>query len=157
MRTVGINSDGHAVEDFDETHPLSALDDLLPGADFVILTLTLTEKTQFIISRANLPRMKPSAYLINISRGDLIAEDDLVDALRKRTIAGAALDVFHHEPLPKDSPLWDLDNVLLTPHASCMGVREHGKHLVDRLLRNFEHFKGGDYNRMDEVANEKRY
>lgn len=157
MKTIGINSDGHSVDDFDETHRLADLDQLLPRADFVILTLTLTEKTEFIINQSNIGKMKPSAYIINISRGDLIAEDDLIDALRKKTIAGAALDVFHHEPLPKDSPLFDLDNVLLTPHASCIGMREPWKHLVDRLLTNYERFTKGEYDRMDEVANTKQY
>jgi phosphoglycerate dehydrogenase-like enzyme len=104
MKTVGVNSDGHAVDHFDETWPLSELDRLLPAADFVVLTLTLTEKTQFIINARNLPLMKKSAFLINISRGDLIVEDDLIRALRDKVIAGAALDVFHHEPLPRDSP-----------------------------------------------------
>jgi phosphoglycerate dehydrogenase-like enzyme len=157
MKTVGVNSDGHGVEHFDETYSLSELDRLLPQADFVVLTLTLTEKTQFIIHRNNLPKMKRSAHLINISRGDLIVEDDLVAALRDGTIAGAALDVFHHEPLPKDSPLWELKNVLLTPHASCMGIKDPWTHLVDRLLANLDHFRRGEYEKMHEVANEKRY
>lgn len=157
MRTIGINSDGHAVEYFDECHPLADLDALLPEADFVVLTLTLTEKTQFIITKKNLPKMKPAACLINISRGDLIVEEDLVDALKRKVIGGAALDVYHHEPLPKDSPLWELDNVLLTPHSSAMGMKDSGRLLVDRLLRNYEHFKRGEYDKMDEVANAKRY
>lgn len=157
MKTIGINSDGHSVEDFDETYPLSSLDELLPRADFVILTLTLTEKTQFIINKNNLRKMKRSAYVINISRGDLIVEDDITDALRNHVIAGAALDVFHHEPLPKESPLFDLDNVLLTPHASCIGMQKPWKHLVDRLLSNFEHFKNGEIAKMSEVANKKHY
>jgi phosphoglycerate dehydrogenase-like enzyme len=157
MKTIGINSDGHTVEHFDETYPLSDLDRLLPLADFVVLTLTLTEKTQFIINAKNLPRMKKSAFIINISRGDLIVEDDLVQALRDKVIAGAALDVFHHEPLPKDSPLFELENVLLTPHASCIGMKDPWVHLADRLLANYEFFKRGEYSKMREVANAKRY
>jgi phosphoglycerate dehydrogenase-like enzyme len=142
---------------FDQTYPLGELDALLPQADFVILTLTLTEKTQFIISSKNIRKMKPTAFLINISRGDLIVEDELVEELRKHTIAGAALDVFHHEPLPKDSPLFTLENVLLTPHASCIGMKEPESHLVDKFLANYEFFKRGEYDRMSEVANTKRY
>jgi phosphoglycerate dehydrogenase-like enzyme len=157
MKTVGVNSDGHAVDHFDETWPLSELDRLLPAADFVVLTLTLTEKTQFIINARNLPLMKKSAFLINISRGDLIVEDDLIRALRDKVIAGAALDVFHHEPLPRDSPLFELEKVLLTPHASCIGMKDPWMHLAERLLANYEHFKRGEYSKMREVANAKRY
>jgi D-2-hydroxyacid dehydrogenase (NADP+) len=157
MRIIGINSDGHPVEHFDETYPLSELDRLLPLADFVVLTLTLTEKTEFMINAKNLGKMKKSAYLINISRGDLIAEDDLVRALRDKVIAGAALDVFHHEPLPRDSPLYELENVLLTPHSSAMGMKDPWMHLANRFLENYEFFKKGEYTKMREVANAKRY
>jgi len=157
MRTIGINSDGHSVEHFDECHDLSSLDRLLPDADFVVLTLTLTERTQFIIHKGNLPKMKKSACLINISRGDLIVEDDLIDALKRKVIAGAVLDVFHHEPLPEESPLWDLDNVFLTPHSSAMGMENSGELLVDRLLGNYRYFERGEYDKMDELANAKRY
>jgi phosphoglycerate dehydrogenase-like enzyme len=101
--------------------------------------------------------MKKSAFLINISRGDLIVEDDLIRALRDRVIAGAALDVFHHEPLPRDSPLFELENVLLTPHASCIGMKDPWMHLAERLLANYEPFKRGEYSKMREVANAKRY
>jgi D-3-phosphoglycerate dehydrogenase len=95
----------------------SDLDSLLAEADVVCLLADLNASTRGLIGAAQLQRMKPSAFLVNPSRGGLVDETALVDALVERRIAGAALDVFAHEPLPADSPLRDLDNVILTPHV----------------------------------------
>lgn len=157
MHIIGINSNGHSEEFFDETYSLEDLDSQLPRADFVILTLTMTEKTRHCINGASIALMKADAFLINISRGDLIDEDELIDALRKQVIAGAALDVFHHEPLPKDSPLWDLDNVFITPHSSCMGLENEAGILVGKIIRNVKFLNDNRIDLMDEVANDKRY
>lgn len=95
-----------------------SLDDLLAESDFVVLAAPRTPETKKMIGSAQLHRMKSSAYLVNLARGALVDEAALIDALQNNVIAGAALDVFEREPLPADSPLWDLDNVLLTPHVS---------------------------------------
>lgn len=156
MTTLGVNSDGRPLEYFDETHTLEALDALLPRADFVICTSVLVEATRGLIDARRLALMKPTAYLLNPSRGGLIVERDLVEALRARRIAGAGLDAFEVEPLPADSPLWDLDNVLITPH--CSGGRpDYQTAVLDRLLANLEAFRAGQRERMTEVANIKRY
>jgi phosphoglycerate dehydrogenase-like enzyme len=94
------------------------LADFLGRSDFVVLSAPLTEETYHMIDAAALAAMKPTAYLINIARGDLVDEPALIEALRQRRLAGAALDVFAQEPLPDDSPLWQLDNVILTPHIA---------------------------------------
>ncbi|MFQ5595209.1 MAG: D-2-hydroxyacid dehydrogenase, partial [Anaerolineae bacterium] len=94
------------------------LHDLLARSDFVVIALPLTDATRHIIDAAALRVMKTSAYLINIARGAVIDEGALVRALREGWIAGAGLDVFEQEPLPADSPLWQLDNVILSPHVS---------------------------------------
>jgi len=95
---------------------LTTLEELLAGADFVSLHARLTAQNHQLIGRRELALMKPTAYLINIARGELVDEPALVDALRQGQIAGAALDVFEHEPLPTSHPLLELENVIATPH-----------------------------------------
>jgi D-2-hydroxyacid dehydrogenase (NADP+) len=91
---------------------------LLPQADFVALTCPLTAETEKLIDAEALGRMKPSTYLINAARGRVVDEPALVDALTRRQIRGAALDVTVEEPLPAASPLWTMENVLITPHTA---------------------------------------
>jgi phosphoglycerate dehydrogenase-like enzyme len=102
----------------DELLPLSALDDALGRADHVCLTVPLTPETHHLMDARRLACLRPSAYLYNVSRGAVVDEAALVEALRAGKLAGAGLDVFEQEPLPAGSPLWDLDNVILTPHLS---------------------------------------
>ena len=94
------------------------LDKLLNKSDYVVLTAPLTSDTYHLIGAQTLAAMKPSAYLINIARGDLVDEKALIAALAAGRLAGAALDVFAQEPLPDDSPLWRMGNVILTPHIA---------------------------------------
>jgi phosphoglycerate dehydrogenase-like enzyme len=96
----------------------SQIDRLLEQSDFVVLAAPLTPSTRGLVNSLRLARMKPDAYLINVGRGQLMDEAALIDALRSHSIAGAALDVFAIEPLPPDSPLWDLENLLITPHTA---------------------------------------
>ena len=93
------------------------LDDLMARSDFIILQCALTDETRGMISRERLAMMKPTAYLVNTARGPIVDELALIEALRDRQIAGAALDVFAREPIEKDNPLLSLDNVILTPHS----------------------------------------
>ncbi len=94
------------------------LDELLAEADFVSLHAKLTAATRGLIGPSQLGRMKPTAYFINVARGELVDQRALVEALKARRIAGAALDVYEHEPLGLDDPLLALDNVIVTPHWS---------------------------------------
>ena len=110
-----------------ELHPPDALEDLLPRADFVILTVPHTPATEGFFNRARFQRMKRTAFFINIGRGMTTRLDDLVAALQAGEIAGAALDVYELEPLPSEHPLWALPNVLLTPHMA-----GHGPYLDER-------------------------
>lgn len=89
---------------------------LLESADYVVLTVPLTQETRHLIGRDELARMKPTAILVNVARGPVVDTAALTDALAKRTIYGAALDVTDPEPLPRDHPLLKLDNVIITPH-----------------------------------------
>jgi phosphoglycerate dehydrogenase-like enzyme len=97
---------------------LDRLHDTLPGADLVVLALALTPETTGVIGREELALMEPHAWLVNVARGGHVVTDDLVDALRDGTIGGAGLDVTEPEPLPDDSPLWDLPNCVITPHTA---------------------------------------
>lgn len=95
-----------------------SLHEMLTECDYVVISLPLTQDTEHMIGEAELQAMKPSAYLVNIARGGIIDESALIKALRKGWIAGAGLDVFEQEPLPADSPLWGLQNVLMSPHVA---------------------------------------
>jgi phosphoglycerate dehydrogenase-like enzyme len=97
---------------------LGDLPELLPGTDFVILALPLTTETKGIVGAAELALLSPGAWVINVGRGALMDEDALLGALRRGEVGGAALDVFTDEPLPETSPLWDLPNVIVSPHMS---------------------------------------
>jgi phosphoglycerate dehydrogenase-like enzyme len=108
---------------FDRLYPPEALHSMLSECDFAVLTLPLTEETYHIIDEEALKAMKPSAYLVNIGRGKLIDQKALVAALTAKQIAGAALDVFEEEPLSPDSPLWEMENVILSPHIA--GLSQH--------------------------------
>src|SRR5580698_9539540 len=125
-----------------ELHPPEALDELLPRADFVILTVPHTPATEGFFNRGRFAKMKPSAFFINIGRGMTTRLDDLVDALIAKEIAGAALDVYEIEPLPENHPLWTMPNVLLTPHMA-----GHGPYLNDRryeiMAENCRRFAAG--------------
>ena len=94
------------------------LKELLGRSDYVVLTAPLTSETYPVIDADALASMRPTAFLVNISRGDLVDEGALIAALQEERLAGAALDVFAREPLPEDSPLWQMDNVILTPHIA---------------------------------------
>jgi phosphoglycerate dehydrogenase-like enzyme len=117
MRVIGLkNTIDYPSTNADELLPPGKLDILLEQSDFVVVSLPLTTQTIHYISLKELKTMKDTAYLINISRGKIIKEDDLIQALQTGIIQGAGLDVFEEEPLPSDSPLWDLKNVIITPH-----------------------------------------
>lgn len=115
----------------------------LAVADYVVLAAPLTEQTRGMIDAAALARMRRTARLVNVARGELVVQPDLVAALRAGTIAGAALDVFADEPLPADSPLWDLPNVIVSPHMSgdLIGWRTE---LVELFLANLRRFVAGE-------------
>ena len=102
----------------DILYPTSEIDSILKDSDFLVLTCPLTPLTKNMINKESFKKMKKSSYLINTSRGDIVVEEDLIKALSKNQIAGAALDVFSLEPLDKKNPLFNLNNVFLSPHIS---------------------------------------
>lgn len=119
----------------DESVPTEKLKEVLPRADYVALTCPLTKETRHLIDAAALAAMKPGAALINIARGAVVDEAALVAALRSGSLKQAALDCFETEPLPKDSPLWAMDNVIVTHHVGGE-TRRYEDNVVDILLDN---------------------
>ena len=122
MQVLGVDSRRREVPPgLAELHQEESLDLLLPRADFVVLTVPHTPATEGFMNRARFQRMKRTAFFINIGRGMTTRLDDLVAALNAGEIAGAALDVFEHEPLRSDHPLWTIPGVLITPHTAGYG------------------------------------
>ncbi|MFQ5730479.1 MAG: D-2-hydroxyacid dehydrogenase [Planctomycetaceae bacterium] len=128
-----------AVED---VWPTDRLPDLLERSDFVVIAAPQTPETVKLFSAEQFRRMRPTAYLINIGRGAIVDLADLTAALQQGEIAGAGLDVFETEPLPADHPLWQMDNVIITPHVAAASVRIAERHLRT-LLDNVRRFVAG--------------
>ena len=118
------------------------LHEMLAECDYVVVALPLTPETKHLIGEAELRAMKPSAYLVNIARGAIVDEAALVRALRKGWIAGAGLDVFEREPLPDDSPLWSMDNVLISPHVAGFTPR-YDERAAALFAENLERYLSG--------------
>lgn len=119
------------------------LHSLLERSDVVMVACPLTEETYHLISQAELAKMKPTAYLINVTRGGIIDEPALVEALRGGQIAGAGLDVTEKEPLDPTSPLWEAPNLILTPHRA--GASQHRPRMVfEFFLKNLERYLSGE-------------
>jgi D-2-hydroxyacid dehydrogenase (NADP+) len=144
MHVIATKRDtANAAGSADEVYPPDQLDGLLPRADFVALTCPLTDATRNMIDAAALQAMKLSAYLINVARGGCVDEPALLAALQNGEIAGAAIDHFWDEPLLPDSPFWDLENVLITPHTAGE-TRMYEENLFDILLENLERMWRGE-------------
>ena len=126
--------------DFGTIHPIGDLAALLPAADYVICALPLTAATRGLLGAEEFALMKPTARFINVGRGASVDEEAMIAALEEGRIAGAALDVFVTEPLPPDSPLWDLPNVYVSPHMSGSGFEER---LAVQFLDNLRRWKTG--------------
>jgi phosphoglycerate dehydrogenase-like enzyme len=139
MRVLIVRQHPQRASGVEQTFGLDRLDEVISQSDFLVLAAPLTEKTRHIINAERFARMKPGAYLVNVARGALVDEAALTDALRKRRIGGAALDVFDHEPLPAGSPLWELDNLLITPHTAATSDKMWERHyaLIKENLRRY--------------------
>jgi phosphoglycerate dehydrogenase-like enzyme len=143
MRTVGFRrTEGPPPEWVDEVHGPQRLPELASRADAMVVSLPLTEQTAGLVDRATIERLPASCIFVNIGRGGVVDEPALIDALRERRIAGAVLDVTATEPLPEDSPLWTLPNVLVTPHAGALSARENER-IVEMFVDNLRRYLDG--------------
>lgn len=144
MRVLGVRSDpSKTVPGIERMYSPQELEKALPEADFVVLTIPLTPDTRGLFGARSFAQMKPSAYLINIGRGGTVDEPALIQALQNGQIAGAGLDVFASEPLPPDSPLWNMPNVIITAHYS--GLTPHyDERAMDIFIDNLERYVKGE-------------
>jgi phosphoglycerate dehydrogenase-like enzyme len=126
-----------------ELLPPSDLGYLLRESDWVVIAAPLTPETRGLIGAEELRQMKPSAVLVNVGRGPIVDEQALIAALRDGVIAGAGLDVFDQEPLPADSPLWDMENVVVTPHFSS-GSDHYTTRAADIAADNLRRYLAGE-------------
>jgi phosphoglycerate dehydrogenase-like enzyme len=143
MSVTGAGRVGRASDpDLGTVLPMDRFAEGLRLADFVVLAAALTSGTRGLVNARSLATMKPTARLINIGRGGLVVQADLIEAMREGRIAGAALDVFADEQLPAESPLWDLPNVLISPHASSHVVGWRAE-LIRLFMDNLDRYVDG--------------
>lgn len=143
-KIIGVNRSGRVSEGFDEILPIDRIEEILPQADVLALVLPGTKLTNNLINKERLAMLKPSAFLINVGRGNCLDQDALVDALNSGKLAGAALDVFRQEPVPENDPVRTAKNLVFTPHCSGqMTLRYTRDTLVDMFCQNLSRFCEG--------------
>jgi phosphoglycerate dehydrogenase-like enzyme len=157
MRIVAVDAyPGAKSESVEELWGLEGLEELLKQSDYVVVTVPRTSETIDMIGAEQLATMKSTAILVGISRGGIINQEALADALREGQIAAAATDVAKPEPLPPESELWDLENMLITPHIAG-GTQLESQHVIDILTENLAKFLKGDLPLRNQVDKEKGF
>ncbi|MCK1402308.1 D-2-hydroxyacid dehydrogenase [Bradyrhizobium sp. 4] len=143
MTVIGSKRDvSYPVACVDQLFGASDLDAMLPQCDFVVMAVPATQETSGLMDRARFTNMRQSAYLLNIGRGNVLVEEHLIEALELGNIAGAMLDVFEAEPLPCESPLWTMPNVIATPHISAASTSD-GQFIFEVFADNLQRFLEG--------------
>lgn len=150
MEVVGVSRSGAPVDGVSTVYLPDRLHDMLPPCDFLVLTVPATPETERLIDAGALALMKPGAFLLNFARGSVVDEQALIAALRSGALAGAALDVFAQEPLPVDSPLWSMPNVIVTPHLAGMSA-DYESRVARSFVDNLARYRRGEplHNRVD--------
>lgn len=146
MRVLGMRhsaSVGEQDRDVDQLFAPEQLHEMLPRCDYIVLAVPLTAETEGLIGEAELRLMKPNTYLVNIARGRVVDEAALIRALQEQWIAGAGLDVTEQEPLPPDSPLYTMQNVILTPHISGVSL-QYDQRLTALFADNLRRYRTGE-------------
>ncbi len=144
MRVIGVRRDPtQTLPSVAAMYAPAQLPELLPEADFIVLTMPLTAETHHMLGAHEFGLMKPGAYLINIGRGGTVDEAALIEALQSGRLAGAGLDVVAQEPLPADSPLWDLENVIITAHYAGATPR-YDERAMSIFLENLRRYGAGE-------------
>lgn len=144
MRLLAVDATQTQKPDYVESlWRLDRLHEMLEQADFVSICCPLTPETEGMMSTAEFRAMKPTAFLINIARGKIVDQPSLIEALRAEAIAGAGLDVTNPEPLPNDSPLWEMDNVIITPHNAGQSPKAP-RRVFELFCENLKRFVAGE-------------
>ncbi|EFW92025.1 2-D-hydroxyacid dehydrogenase [Haladaptatus paucihalophilus DX253] len=138
MHVTGVRRSAESVPHVRTVYANDDLHEAISDARFVALATPLTDETEGLMGEAEFDAMRDDAYFVNVARGDCADQDALVAALQGGDIAGAALDVFEEEPLPEDSPLWDMDDVIVTPHAAAAEV-DYYRHIAELVRENAQH------------------
>ena len=142
MRVIGTRRQPAPLPHVERVYGPAETDTVLAASDFVLLLLPATPDTRGFMNAARLKHMRPTAYLLNFGRGELVVDDDLIQAVRGKTIAGAVLDVFTTEPLPAEHPFWGTEGILVLPHIG--GLHPGRDHVVAELFAdNLERFLAG--------------
>lgn len=152
MQVLGVRQNvAGGPEGADEVHSFRELKSVLPRADFLILACPLTEETRHLVDAAALALLKPTAQVVNVARGRVVDEPAIIAALQAGAIAGAALDVTADEPLPADSPLWAMPNVLITPHT---GGETHmyEDNVLDFMMENIARLQRGEATLVNQIV-----
>ncbi|MGO4786726.1 D-2-hydroxyacid dehydrogenase [Paenibacillus sp. 2KB_20] len=142
MRTVGVRHSGKSDPYVEAMYKVDQLDEALAEGDYIVNILPLTDDTRGLFNKARFSAMKDSAFFVNVGRGQTVVTEDMIQALQSGSLAGAGLDVFEEEPLPSDHPLWNLDNVIMTPHMAGDTDR-YGERAVDIFLENLQSYVSG--------------
>ena len=156
VKVYGINTTGHPAEGFTETYSIKNMKKIVPEMDIVVGILPGTHETYHVFNSDIFRNMKKSAVFIDVGRGDTVHTKELISALEEKQFAFAALDVFEEEPLSEDSPLWDFDNVLITPHISGMTVDFQNK-LMDIFLKNLKSYVSNKELTVNQVKLDRGY
>ena len=143
MRVLSVSrSSKMGIDGLDSHFTVDKMDNALRYADYVVVAIPYTPKTKNLINENVIASMKPGAYFVNVARGEVIVEDDLVRALSNGHLAGAALDVFSQEPLPDDSRLWRAKNIIITPHISGL-IRDYIPRACRIFVENYKNRMSG--------------
>lgn len=135
METTGVNTSGRPVEYIDHIYKITQVNEALQFADYVISVLPATSETYHLINKDHFKVMKKEAVFINVGRGTTVNQHDLYDALKNKELAHAILDVFEEEPLPKNHPFWEMDEVTITPHISAL-TNQYQPRAIDIFKEN---------------------
>jgi phosphoglycerate dehydrogenase-like enzyme len=159
MRVIALGRDSDPARaeslGIDQLYGREQLPVMLAEADCLVVCAPLTPETEDLLGAAEFAALKPGAVFVNIGRGAIVDENALLHGLREGRIAFAALDVFRDEPLPPDSPFWDLPNVLINPHSASTVVTENGK-LTELFIRNLGHYLAGELDQMSPILDKQR-
>jgi len=157
MNVLGVRHSGASCEFVDKMYTPSQLSEVLPLCDYVVNTLPATKETYQMFGAEQFNQMKTTSFFINIGRGDTVVEKELIDALKTEKIAGAGLDVFETEPLNTESPLWDFENVIITPHTSGSTENYDKRVIEDIFIPNLKNYIEGKKPLINKVDYHKGY
>ncbi|WP_186578836.1 D-2-hydroxyacid dehydrogenase [Aquibacillus kalidii] len=144
MKVIGVRNSKMEEPYIDQMVTTNQVNEILPNCDFIVVTLPLTQNTYHYFGPEQFNLMKPSSFFVNIGRGEVVNEQALIQALKNQQIAGAGLDVFEKEPLDKQSSLWEMENVIITPHTAGATAYYDNRVVEDILIPNLKQYITGN-------------